>query len=62
SVFTVLAVHNQGSPATINIFNQDPEGDLDYCATEAREMKLDVALKNTFGFGGTNGTRVFKRA
>lgn len=62
SVFTVLAVHNQVSPPTINIFNQDPECDLDYCANEAREMKIDVALKNSFGFGGTNGTLVFKRA
>lgn len=61
SVFTVLSVHNQVSPPTINIFNQDPECDLDYCANEAREMKIDVALKNSFGFGGTNGTLVFKR-
>jgi 3-oxoacyl-[acyl-carrier-protein] synthase II len=49
------------SPPTINIFNQDPECDLDYCANAAREMKIDVALKNSFGFGGTNGTLVFKR-
>jgi 3-oxoacyl-[acyl-carrier-protein] synthase II len=61
SVFTVLAVHNQKSPPTINIFNQDPECDLDYCANTARDMKIDVALKNNFGFGGTNGTLVFKR-
>ena len=61
SVFTVLAVHDQESPPTINIFNQDPECDLDYCANTARDMKIDVALKNTFGFGGTNGTLVFKR-
>jgi 3-oxoacyl-[acyl-carrier-protein] synthase II len=61
SVFTVLAVHNQVSPPTINIFNQDPECDLDYCANTAREMKIDIALKNSFGFGGTNGTLVFKR-
>jgi 3-oxoacyl-[acyl-carrier-protein] synthase II len=61
SVFTVLAVHNQISPPTINIFNQDPECDLDYCANTAREMKIDVALKNNFGFGGTNGSLVFKR-
>jgi 3-oxoacyl-[acyl-carrier-protein] synthase II len=61
SVFTVLALHHQISPPTINIFNQDPECDLDYCANEAREMKIDVALKNSFGFGGTNGTLVFKR-
>ena len=61
SVFTVLAVHQQKSPPTINIFNQDPECDLDYCANTARDMKIDVAMKNNFGFGGTNGTLVFKR-
>ncbi len=62
SVFTVLAVHHQVSPPTINIFNQDPECDLDYCANTAREMKIDVAMKNNFGFGGTNGTLLFRRA
>ena len=62
SVFTVLALHHQKSPPTINIFNQDPECDLDYCANVARDMKIDVALKNNFGFGGTNGSLVFKRA
>jgi 3-oxoacyl-[acyl-carrier-protein] synthase II len=61
SVFTVLALYNQISPPTINIFNQDPECDLDYCANTAREMKIDAALKNNFGFGGTNGSLVFKR-
>jgi 3-oxoacyl-[acyl-carrier-protein] synthase II len=61
SVFTVLAVHEQKSPPTINIFNQDPECDLDYCANTARDVKIDVALKNNFGFGGTNGTLVFRR-
>jgi len=61
SVFTVLAVHHQKCPPTINIFNQDPECDLDYCANTARDMKIDVALKNNFGFGGTNGALVFKR-
>jgi 3-oxoacyl-[acyl-carrier-protein] synthase II len=61
SVFTVLAIHHQKSPPTINIFNQDPECDLDYCANTARDLKIDVALKNNFGFGGTNGTLVFKR-
>lgn len=61
SVFTVLAVHHQVSPPTINIFNQDPECDLDYCANTARSMKIDVALKNNFGFGGTNGSLVFRR-
>jgi 3-oxoacyl-[acyl-carrier-protein] synthase II len=62
SVFTVLAVHHQVSPPTINIFSQDPECDLDYCANTAREMRIDVAVKNNFGFGGTNGTLVFRRA
>ncbi|RZT89837.1 3-oxoacyl-[acyl-carrier-protein] synthase II [Azospira oryzae] len=61
SIFSVLAVHHQVSPPTINIFEQDPECDLDYCANTAREMKIDVALKNNFGFGGTNGSLVFKR-
>jgi 3-oxoacyl-[acyl-carrier-protein] synthase II len=61
SVFTVLALHHQISPPTINIFEQDPECDLDFCANTAREMKIDVALKNNFGFGGTNGSLVFKR-
>jgi 3-oxoacyl-[acyl-carrier-protein] synthase II len=61
SVFTVLAVHHQKSPPTINIFNQDPECDLDYCANVARDVKIDVALKNNFGFGGTNGSLIFKR-
>ncbi len=61
SVFTVLALHHQKSPPTINIFNQDPECDLDYCANVARDMKIDIALKNNFGFGGTNGSLVFRR-
>ena len=61
SVFTVLAIYHQKSPPTINIFNQDPECDLDYCANVARDLKIDVALKNNFGFGGTNGSLVFKR-
>ena len=61
SVFTILALHDQKSPPTINIFNQDPECDLDYCANTARDMKIDVAIKNNFGFGGTNGTLVFRR-
>jgi 3-oxoacyl-[acyl-carrier-protein] synthase II len=61
SVFTILALHHQKSPPTINIFNQDPECDLDYCANAARDMRIDVAVKNNFGFGGTNGSLVFKR-
>jgi 3-oxoacyl-[acyl-carrier-protein] synthase II len=62
SIFTVLALYHQKSPPTINIFSQDPECDLDYCANTARDMKIDVALKNNFGFGGTNGSLVFRRA
>jgi 3-oxoacyl-[acyl-carrier-protein] synthase II len=61
AVFTVLAIHNQISPPTINIFNQDPGCDLDYCANTAREMPINIAVKNSFGFGGTNGTLVFSR-
>ena len=61
SVFTVLGLHHQISPPTINLFNQDPECDLDYCANTAREMRIDVAVKNNFGFGGTNGTLVIRR-
>jgi 3-oxoacyl-[acyl-carrier-protein] synthase II len=61
SVVSVLAIHHQVSPPTINIFNQDPECDLDYCANEARPMKIDAALKNNYGFGGTNGSLVFRR-
>jgi 3-oxoacyl-[acyl-carrier-protein] synthase II len=61
SVFTILAVRDQKAPPTINIFNQDPECDLDYCANAARDLKIDVALKNNYGFGGTNGSLVFKR-
>ena len=63
SVYTVLALHHQKVPPTINIFNQDPECDLDYCANtaRARDMKIDIAVKNNFGFGGTNGSLVFKR-
>jgi 3-oxoacyl-[acyl-carrier-protein] synthase II len=61
SVITALAIHHQVSPPTINIVNPDPECDLDYCANTARQMKIDVALKNSFGFGGTNGTLVFRR-
>ena len=61
TVFTVLAVHHQISPPTINLQNPDPECDLDYCANQARPMRIDVALKNSFGFGGTNGTLVIRR-
>lgn len=61
AVFTTLAVHHQISPPTINIFNQDPECDLDYCANEARSMKIEVGLSNSFGFGGTNGSMAVRR-
>ena len=61
SVYTVLALHHQKIPPTINIFNQDAECDLDYCANTARDAKINVAVKNNFGFGGTNGSLVFKR-
>ena len=62
SVFTVLALHHQKIPPTINLFNQDPECDLDFCANTARDASIEFAVKNNFGFGGTNGTLVFKRA
>jgi 3-oxoacyl-[acyl-carrier-protein] synthase II len=62
SVFTVLALYHQKCPPTINLLNQDPECDLDYCANQARDMPIRAALKNNFGFGGTNGALVFKRA
>jgi 3-oxoacyl-[acyl-carrier-protein] synthase II len=61
SVFTILALHHQVAPPTINLQHQDPECDLDYCANTAREMRIDYALKNNFGFGGTNGSLLFKR-
>jgi 3-oxoacyl-[acyl-carrier-protein] synthase II len=61
AVFTTLALYNQISPPTINIFNQDPECDLDYCANQARDLKIDVAISNSFGFGGTNGSMAIKR-
>jgi 3-oxoacyl-[acyl-carrier-protein] synthase II len=61
SVFTVLALLDQIAPPTINLDDPDPDCDLDYCANQAREMRIDVAAKNNFGFGGTNGTLLFKR-
>ena len=56
AIFTALALRDQIAPPTINIFNQDENCDLDYCANEAREMKMNYAISNSFGFGGTNGT------
>lgn len=61
SVFTVLALRDQIAPPTINLHDPDPDCDLDYCPNVAREMRIDVAAKNNFGFGGTNGTLLFKR-
>jgi 3-oxoacyl-[acyl-carrier-protein] synthase II len=61
AIFTVLCIRDQVACPTINIFNQDPECDLDFVANEARDMKVDVALSNSFGFGGTNGTLVFRK-
>ncbi|HEX22032.1 MAG TPA: beta-ketoacyl-ACP synthase II, partial [Chromatiales bacterium] len=59
AVFTVLAIRDQVAPPTINLDNPDEDCDLDYVPHQAREMKIDVALSNSFGFGGTNGTLVF---
>ncbi len=61
AIFSILALRDQVIPPTINLENQDPECDLDYCANEARDAKLDVTLSNSFGFGGTNGTLLFKK-
>lgn len=61
SIFTALALHHQISPPTINMDHQDPECDLDYVANTARPMKITHAMKNSFGFGGTNGTLVLAR-
>jgi len=61
AVFSALGVHHQISPPTINLVEQDPECDLDYVPNVARKMKIDVALSNSFGFGGTNGTLVFRK-
>ena len=62
AVFTALAIRDQVAPPTINIFNQDPMCDLDYAANEAREMKIDHAISNSFGFGGTNGSILISKA
>ena len=61
AVYTAMALHTQIAPPTINLHNPSPECDLDYVPNTAREMPLDVALSNSFGFGGTNGTLAFKR-
>jgi 3-oxoacyl-[acyl-carrier-protein] synthase II len=60
AVFTALALHEQIAPPTINLVNQDPQCDLDYVPNEARKMPIQVAVSNSFGFGGTNGSLVFR--
>jgi 3-oxoacyl-[acyl-carrier-protein] synthase II len=61
AIFSALAVYHQISPPTINIFHQDPLCDLDYVANDARKMKIEAAMSNSFGFGGTNGTLIFRK-
>lgn len=61
AIFCILALRDQVAPPTINLENPDPECDLDYVPNEARQMKIDIALSNSFGFGGTNGSLIFKR-
>ncbi|MDX9741260.1 MAG: beta-ketoacyl-ACP synthase II [Gammaproteobacteria bacterium] len=61
AIFSILAIRDQVAPPTINLNTPDPECDLDYVPNQAREMKIDVAMSNSFGFGGTNGTLVFSR-
>jgi 3-oxoacyl-[acyl-carrier-protein] synthase II len=60
AVFSAMAVHEQIAPPTINLVNQDPQCDLDYVPNTARKMKIQIAISNSFGFGGTNGTLVFR--
>lgn len=61
AIFTALAIHHQVAPPTTNLVNPDPQCDLDYVPNTARDMKINVALSNSFGFGGTNGTLVFRK-
>ena len=61
AVFSILAIRDQILPPTINLDNQDPECDLDYVANTARDAELNIAMSNSFGFGGTNGTLIFKK-
>jgi 3-oxoacyl-[acyl-carrier-protein] synthase II len=61
AIFSLLAIRDNVAPPTINLDNPDPECDLDFVPNEARQMKIDVVLSNSFGFGGTNGTVIFRR-
>jgi 3-oxoacyl-[acyl-carrier-protein] synthase II len=61
AIFSTLAIRDQIAPPTINLANRDPQCDLDYVPNTARPMRIDVALSNSFGFGGTNGTLVFRK-
>ena len=61
AVLTALSIKNQIAPPTINLEHQDPECDLDFVPNTARDMKIEVAMSNSFGFGGTNGSLIFKR-
>ena len=61
AVYSALAVHHQVAPPTINLHEQDPQCDLDFVPNVAREMRIGLALSNSFGFGGTNGTLAFRR-
>ena len=61
AIFTLLAMRDQVAPPTINYETPDPECDLDYVPNNAREMKISIAVSNSFGFGGTNGSLVFRR-
>ena len=61
AVFCLLAIRDQVAPPTINLDNPDPACDLDYVPHHARQMKIDIALSNSFGFGGTNGTLIFSK-
>jgi 3-oxoacyl-[acyl-carrier-protein] synthase II len=61
AIFTVLSIRDQVAPPTINYDTPDPACDLDFVPNEARSMKIDIAMSNSFGFGGTNGTVVFRK-
>ena len=61
AIFSVLAIRDQIAPPTINLDNQDPECDLDYVPNIARDIKIETSLSNSFGFGGTNGSLVFRK-